>query len=44
MCYQVKPAATFAPVGPIFIANELGSETLEATRPDELCVPSVVTP
>ena len=44
MCYQVRPAATFAPVGPIFIANELGSETLEATKPDELCVPTVVSP
>jgi hypothetical protein len=44
MCYQVKLAASFAPVGPLFVANELGSETLTATKPDELCVPSVVTP
>jgi len=44
ICYQVKPAARFVPVGPIFVDDELGPETLDALRPDELCVPSLNNP
>jgi hypothetical protein len=40
VCYQVKDrtGTRFAPVGPLYTANQFGNETLEARKPAELCV------
>jgi hypothetical protein len=46
LCYQLKRpsgAAKPAPVTPIFVNNQFGPEIVDATSPDELCVPSATT-
>jgi hypothetical protein len=40
MCYRI--GRPFSPVGSVFVNNGFGPGTLSLTRPDELCVPSVV--
>ncbi len=47
MCYQAKPvkgAPKFTKVTPIYVSNQFTSETLEAIKPEELCVPSLKNP
>jgi cysteine-rich repeat protein len=47
MCYQVKAvhgSSKFTKVTPVFVADQLGSETLDVIRPVELCVPSLRNP
>ncbi len=47
MCYQIRTSAGAVPFrgpdGPVYVANQFGSDTLLVTRPTELCVPSTVT-
>jgi hypothetical protein len=47
MCYAIKRARgtlPFAPVTPLYAANQLGPASLTIRTPSELCVPSTVTP
>ncbi len=48
MCYEVRTSSRtrrfHGPPGPVYIANQFGTDTLKVTRPTELCVPSVVNP
>jgi len=46
MCYQIKQTSQplFATVSPLFVSNQFGSETLDAKKPMELCVPAVKNP
>jgi hypothetical protein len=48
VCYVVK-ASKGSPIfrgidGPVFVANQFGSDTLEVNHLRELCIPSVVNP
>jgi len=42
ICYRIRQTggARFASQGPLFVANQFGSETVDARRPQELCVPA----
>jgi hypothetical protein len=46
MCYQVKDLKqpAFTPVPGNFTANQFASQSLDARKPAELCVPAVVNP
>ncbi len=46
MCYQIAQTSQpkFAPVTPIYVHNQFGPETLTASKPSELCVPSFKNP
>jgi len=43
MCYQIKQVSLpkFVKVTPLYVANQLGPETLDAIKPSELCVPAL---
>jgi hypothetical protein len=47
MCYQAAAARgepRFAAVNGVHVQTQFGSEELDATKPEELCVPSTVGP
>jgi hypothetical protein len=46
VCYQIKEASLpkFTRVTSIFVEPQFGPETLDAKKPDELCVPSAKVP
>ena len=46
MCYEVRPTSSsvFTSAGPVFINNQFGADSFQASRTRELCVPASVNP
>jgi cysteine-rich repeat protein len=46
VCFQVKQTSLpkFATVSPLFTRNQFGTETIDARKPTELCVPAFANP